>query len=114
MSRKQDLKQALKSLRFVLTGDDRSSGMKTWNIQIYDPAVSYNRVIGWVEKSTEWCGEGYRASGYELFLDLLNGEEINESFDVGCRKHHWDAREALKACKDRVRDLIQAGIVVHV
>lgn len=93
-------------LTFTQTMRDPQDGSATWSIKRGDDE------IGTIEKSTAWCGDGYRADSYSVTIEPLDDDDegADDCFDVANTwgRGNMTAREALAACKAFARAHVQA------
>jgi hypothetical protein len=93
------------TLKFILSYTDPSCGQAQWDIELD------GKIVGQIEKSTSWCGDGYRADDYTVVVSVETADpeddEREESFPC---ENSWNpgrmtARQALAAAKNFAREL---------
>ena len=97
-----DMKQAKQAAKvtFVREGAE-GDGSGTWDV--FQAGVN----VGTIFKETSWCGDGYRAGGYSVMIQVPGSDEPFEA-DFTCsnawgRGDYETARKAMAAAKESCR-----------
>lgn len=97
-------------LTFEQTDCDPQNGCASWSIKLD------NKEIGFIDKDTTWCGDGYRADCYNVTIEPMydsDGEMIDEGADEQYhveniwRSWGMTACQALAACKAFAREYVK-------
>jgi len=91
---------------------DVHSGTAQWEIRLETDGIT--EIVGLIEKSTCWCGDGYRADCYNVSVELEEWDDSQEmEYDV---RNSWSggkgmtARQALAACKAFAKRVLKEKI----